>query len=1324
MKPTSIIQRLVVLLITLMSAISANAQEAYANYTASNTTLTFYYDKLRSTRTGTTYDLNTGNNNTDWDTDDTKYNVTKVVFDPSFADARPTTTCDWFFRMYELESITGMSYLNTSEVTNMNYMFQSCPKLTSIDVSHFDTSKVTDMTQMFNGCYSLTSLDLSSFNTSKVTDMLWMFHSCINLQTIYVGSGWTTNVLMISSEMFYDCTKLVGGQGTTYDANYVDGSYAHIDGGPSNPGYLTEKPKEAYANYTPSNTTLAFYYDTQRDSREGTTFNLNSGGAVPAWYSNYTNASVTKVVFDPSFADARPTSTYGWFKDMLSLQTIEGMSYLNTSEVTTMSSMFYNCSKLTSLDLSSFNTAKVTSMGSMFWKCSNLQTIIVGDGWNTSAVRDSKTMFSRCTKLVGGQGTTYNGNYTDKTYAHIDGGSSNPGYFTAPIEAYACYTPSNTTLTFYYDGLRDSREGTTYNLNTGYNSTEWVFDNTYTNVTKVVFDPSFAEARPTTTYRWFYNMTNLQAIEGINYLNTSEVTNMAWMFYDCYRLTNIDLSSFNTSKVTYMERMFSECSRLTSLDLSTFNTSNITVLNYMFTGCRNLRTIYVSNGWNTDAAESVQMFTGCSSLVGGKGTTYNAEHVDGSYARIDGGTDNSGYLTDGSARQAYAVYTEENTTLTFYYDTQRTSREGTTYDLNTDSNLPSWFTDRNYSSVTKVLFDPSFASARPTSTFYWFMGMASLQSIEGMRYLNTSEVTNMSYMFTGCQLTNLDLRIFNTTKVTDMSGMFESSKLVTLNLSSFNTSEVTSMTAMFSDCNKLKTIFVGDEWNTNQVTSSNLMFQNCTSLVGGQGTEYKPTYPTDKTYARMDGGMSHLGYFSDFIEAYACYNPGKTTLTFYYDKLRSSRDGTTYELNTDNNKPDWYTDGVYANVTKVVFAPSFAGVRPTSTSYWFYDMENLETIEGISYLNTSEVTNMERMFFYCKGLKSLDLSSFNTSKVTNMSQMFYACVFLRTVYVNSGWSTSALTESYFTMFDYCYSLVGGNGTTFDANHINAAYAHIDGEGGAGYFTAAGAQPWTSLAYACYDDGTLTFYYDGLRSSREGTTYDLNTSKAAPGWYKDGNYANVTKVIFDPSFADARPTSTHVWFYNMKNLESIEGLSYLNTSEVAYMSLMFSTCKLTSLDLSSFDTSKLIEMTEMFFDCGELTNLNLSSFNTSKVTNMEYMFMHCKNLRTIYVGDRWNTDAVKESTQMFYDCPKLVGGQGTTYDANHVDKTYARIDEGTSNPGYFRDINTRIATDIDKVQRDSVNGQRDEWYTLDGQKLNGKPTKRGVYIYNGKKAVVK
>ncbi len=269
--------------------------EAYANYTPDNKTLTFYYDTERSSRSGTTYSMNTGYEQPDWFIsywwEEGPSPVTKVVFDPSFAQARPTTTFRWFDEMYSLESITGLNNLNTSKVTNMSYMFADCQSLTSLDLSTFNTSNVTDMKRMFNQCYglsnlnlrtwdtsnvtnmssmfclcySLTNLDLSSFNTEHVTDMgamfihcrgltsidlshfnttnvtkmTSMFNTCNNLTTIYVGNYWDTAAAIESKNMFLDCYRIIGGRGTTYDANHIDKAYAHIDGGPSNPGYLT-----------------------------------------------------------------------------------------------------------------------------------------------------------------------------------------------------------------------------------------------------------------------------------------------------------------------------------------------------------------------------------------------------------------------------------------------------------------------------------------------------------------------------------------------------------------------------------------------------------------------------------------------------------------------------------------------------------------------------------------------------------------------------------------------------------------------------------------------------------------------------------------------------------------------------------------------------------------------------------------------------------------------------------------------------------------------------------------------------------------------------
>ena len=160
---------MVALTACLLCAISAMAQEAYANYTPSNTTLTFYYDNLRSTRTGTTFDILYAIY-PDWVIGTSRVNdyVTTVVFDATFADARPLTTEMWFADMTNLTTITGIEYLNTSRVTDMMIMFSNCSALTDLDVSGFKTSRVTNMAGMFNGCSRLTTLDLSSFNTAKL----------------------------------------------------------------------------------------------------------------------------------------------------------------------------------------------------------------------------------------------------------------------------------------------------------------------------------------------------------------------------------------------------------------------------------------------------------------------------------------------------------------------------------------------------------------------------------------------------------------------------------------------------------------------------------------------------------------------------------------------------------------------------------------------------------------------------------------------------------------------------------------------------------------------------------------------------------------------------------------------------------------------------------------------------------------------------------------------------------------------------------------------------------------------------------------------------
>lgn len=198
MKHNIILKSLALIACLLCSMRTAAYVDPYACYTPENTTLTFYYDDQRSSRTGTTYDLNEGMNDPGWYTDGTNANVTKVVFNSSFGSFRPTSTYEWFYDMIKLQTISGISYLKTDEVTNMGYMFRGCRNLTSIDVSRFNTSNVIYMMAMFYGCRNLQSLDLRNFNTSNVTNMAGMFAGCDNMESIDVSYFNTANNILFN----------------------------------------------------------------------------------------------------------------------------------------------------------------------------------------------------------------------------------------------------------------------------------------------------------------------------------------------------------------------------------------------------------------------------------------------------------------------------------------------------------------------------------------------------------------------------------------------------------------------------------------------------------------------------------------------------------------------------------------------------------------------------------------------------------------------------------------------------------------------------------------------------------------------------------------------------------------------------------------------------------------------------------------------------------------------------------------------------------------------------------------------------------------------
>ena len=1001
----------------------------------------------------------------------------------------------------------------------------------------------------------------------------------------------------------------------------------------------------AYAVLSDNNTVLTFYYDDQINSRGG--MSVQDLG----WLQM--SSSVTSVQFDRTFASYSPESTSYWFSEMSQLQ---------------------------ALDLSNLNMASVTNTDGMFMNSSRLTTIIVNDTWpaaesamtpdGSSGVSGAE-MFNGCRSLVGGAGTTYDAQHIDYSYAHIDGGVDDPGYFTdaaGSAEAYAAFNSDYTVLTFYYDNQKAFRNGMDLGPFPNADYRGW---NSYAgNITKVVFDSSMdSYTGLTSTASWFWEFTNLEEVVDIKYLHTDNVTSMDGMFgiwggtgstpYTG-KLPAVDMTHFNTSKVVNMNGIFSNCAAITALDLSSFDTSSVTDMSAMFSGCTGLRTISVGSGWTTaKVTNSSMMFQDCTSLVGGAGTTYDASHTDVAYAHIDGGTSNPGYLTGNgtSVAEPYAVL--DGTTLTFYYDNQKSARNGMSVGPFSIPGDRQW--ESSAASVTTVKFDESMANCTSlTSTAYWFYGFQTLTTVTGIGNLKTDNVTDMQYMFHDCNvLTSIDVTGFNTTNVTNMRGMFyKCQQLQSLDLSSFNTALVTDMSWMFYGCNALTKIIAGSEWTAEGVVTDedNAMFMNCTKLVGGAGTTYDETH-ADHTYARIDGGTSAPGYFTDKNTSDGWVNNGNFEGNDYSCFV--------YKLNGEETEiavtaQDVVTDSEDAtnHCLKVTTSP----YPQNSWDCQFFVKFNKaipkgETIHISLRAKASDAVNMayeqqEEPFVYITTEGGLDLSTtWNTYQleITSQSDSFKTLAFHLNGYEKEH------VDFYFDDITITldskvepYAVLTDNGSVV-----------TDGEG-------------TTLS-----GKTLTFYYDDQKAVRGGMEvkpFQIGTYNGVwgvnSGWSE--HCKAITTVEFDESFANCTTlTSTDYWFYSFSNLTTVRNIENLKTPNVTTMECMFGYCSsLTSLDLSSLNTDNVTSLYGMFLECTSLKTLDLSGFNTSKVTNMNQLFYPCSSLKTIYVGSGWSTEAVTEGNYIFNGCTSLVGGAGTRYDSNHVDKTYARIDGGTSAPGYF------------------------------------------------------
>ena len=478
----------------------------------------------------------------------------------------------------------------------------------------FKTYAPTSLKSFFWGVTKLETIkDLKYLNTEQVRDMSYMFYSCSALTSLDL-SNFNTAKVRDMSYMFFRCSALSSLDLSNFNTAIVTNmSYMFSD--------CSTLSSLDLSNFNTAIVTNMSYM-------------FNGCSALSSLdLSNFNTAIVTNMSY--------------MFFNCANLSSLD-LSNFNTAIVSDMSLMFGGCSVLSSLDLSNFYTKEVRDMSYMFSRCSALTTIYASDKFVTSKVQSGISMFSACKNLKGTI-LNYKDSKTDHTYANC----GTNGYFT-PVFEYAEFNEGTGTLTFRR-GL--SKPKGAYALNLEASEPGWWSTHRY-EIKKVVFDASFANARPTSCYKWFHHCTNLATIEGIENLNTENVTNMHGMFFycpnlssldltnfstgnvtdmnamfgDCQKLSSLDLTSFNTANVTNMYMMFGDCQKLSSLDLTSFNTANVTEMNFMFQGCSALTTIYASEMFVTDQVEGYDMFKYCTNLK-----DYSVREIDSKYANYKTG---------------------------------------------------------------------------------------------------------------------------------------------------------------------------------------------------------------------------------------------------------------------------------------------------------------------------------------------------------------------------------------------------------------------------------------------------------------------------------------------------------------------------------------------------------------------------------------------------------------------------------------------------------------------------------------------------------------
>lgn len=755
------------------------------------------------------------------------------------------------------------------------------------------------------------------------------------------------------------------------------------------------------------------------------------------------------------------------------------------------------------------------------------------------------------------------------------------------------------------------------------NSLSFDQNSAFANITTIKYD-SVDTSKVTSAYNAFANLTELTSITGFEKWDTSKITDMGYMFYNCSSLESLNISSFNTANVTDMRTMFYYCSSLTTLDVRNFDTTKVTNMEFMFSECSSITTLDVSHFNTAKVTNMRDMFSYCSAL-----TTLNLSHFD----------------------------TASVTGMTYMF---RGCSNLTTLDI---SNFDT-------SSVTNM-----------ASMFY---GCSSLTSLDVSNF-NTANVTNMSYMFYNCSaLTTLDVSKFNTASVTNIGGMLSycnrltsitvGSNFATANLPKagwsngmFYVNTKTALEVKGKISNALKAYdFATDNRVVSYISgyavtyiAENGKFSNGTNkntVVYGEPVETSMT-KVSKSGNVSDDGTTFYGYYEPNRETTdRVVIPGATqlTVTITYDTYSASTDWVCVYDGSVTPTASNYRQSVSKKLgghstslkTKTYTIAGdtvqfyFKTNRYRNTDYYGY----YATVEGTGY--TQPITS---------GNYEIPSTTANDQAFTGWyNDSSYAIPFSKDDYIITGPTVvygNVKSMNYVIDKTKLQKGLGNRFTTIifcnksDVPTGRVPYSYIQQENSDEIALYQVAETKTVYVAPSYDlDGAPMYAPEDCSRMFYGYTTGMNQSLTEIQ-FKNFNTSKVTNMEYMFS-RNTYLTTLDISGFDMSNVTTIKGLfqwdSYLekisapnwNTSNLTDMSYAFDSCqKIQSIDIKNWDTSKVTTMSYAFDNCLALTSVNCNNWNTSSVTNMNHMFYQCCSLTNVPVSN-WDTSKVEDMGYLF------------------------------------------------------------------------------------------